>query len=204
MLKYIIGENNTIGENNIINKISVDTDIIDNINLSKLYKKYINRKYFYYLLNTSNDYENVYRIVKNIIYYRQKYNLFLGERCELCFKNSIYNPKHNINNNNLCIYIEPGLFTDYTLYYICQHLLMVFDLVINSFVNKLLSPKITIIFNMNSTNSMQNIKIITEMYNIINCYIDNIEYIKIINVGYLMKLFTKLFSITFNNKIIIG
>jgi hypothetical protein len=198
-----------IGENYIIDKLRVDTDIIklvDNLSLSMLYTKYINRKYLYYLLNTSNNYTNVYKIVKKLIYYRHKYNLFLGKRCELCFKNSVYNPKHSINNNNLCIYIEPALASDYTVYYICQHLLMSFDLVINVFVTNLLHPKkITMIFNMrDNTYSMQNIKIATAMYNIISdCYINDIEYIKVSNFGSFMKLFTKLFSITFNNKIIV-
>ena len=55
----------------------------------------------------------------------------------------------------------------------------------------------------NNTNSLRNIKIAKAMYNVINdCYIDDIAEIQVHNFGGFMKFFTKLFTKSFNKKIV--
>lgn len=214
---------NYIGESYILDKLKEDT-IINNSNL--LYNNYINQHYLYYLLNDSNgNYLSVLKLVKKIIKYRNKYNLLLNGKCELCYANNEYNPVHSIKYNGInstgyhIIYIEPASASDFTVSAICQHLLMCFDEVINAIINEIINNttknnnndeklenkcKIRMVFNMkNNKNSLRNIRIATAMYNIINdCYMKNITEIQVYNFGGFMKFFTKLFNKAFNNKII--
>ena len=64
--------------------------------------------------------------------------------------------------------------------------------------------RIKLVFNMkNNKNSLRNIKIAKAMYNVINdCYIDEIAEIQVHNFGGFMRFFTKLFTKSFNNKIV--
>lgn len=229
----LLFEKNYIGESYILDKL-IEESVIKKIENNEqkpiktlLYNKYINQHYLYYLLNNCyGNYSNVFQIVKNVIKYRKQYNLFLNEKCELCYKenneNNEYKPVHSIiykgfdKSGYHIIYIEPANACDFTVSAVCQHLLMCFDTVINNMVNTVINEnniinnvinennmKIKIIFNMKENkNSLRNIKIAKAMYNIINdCYIDNITEIQVYNFGSFMKFFTKLFCKTFNNKI---
>jgi hypothetical protein len=217
---------NYIGELYILDKIKSDSIISQLFTnhetiLEDLYSKYINKIYLYYLLNTCvGDYSTVYSKLVNIIKYRCKYNLLLNNKCLLCSNNT---PVHSITYRGFdcagyhIIYIEPACATDFTISYVCQHLLMCFDEVINIIIMDLYSnnkivfkekhehqEKIKLVFNMkNNTNSLRNIKIAKAMYNIINeCYINDIVKIQVHNFGSFMKFFTKLFTKSFNKKII--
>lgn len=218
---------NYIGELYILDKLKCDTVLLPvlaqiftnyELILEDLYSKYINQYYLYYLLNTCvGDYSTVYSKLVNMIKYRCKYDLVLNSKCQLCDDDS--DPVHSIKYRGVdsegyyIIYIEPSCATDFTVSAVCQHLLMCFDTVINTFISDLATTnndnivnqeRIKLVFNMkNNTNSFRNIKIAKAMYNVINeCYIDNIVEIHVHNFGRFMKFFTKLFTKSFNKKIV--
>jgi hypothetical protein len=210
---------NYIGELYILDKLKNNTVLLslfcnNELVLEELYSKYCRKEYLYYLLNTcESNYSIVYNKLENIIKYRCKYNLFLNGKCELCSNNT--KPVHSISYNGIdyakfhIIYIEPAKASDFTVSAVCQHLLMCFDEVINIIIDLIVNKdikqeKIKMIFNMkNNTNSIRNIQIAKAMYNLINdCYIDEIEEIQVFNFGVFMKFFTRLFTKTFNNKIV--
>jgi hypothetical protein len=225
-MKNLFIQPNYVGELYLIDELKKE---YPDITIEELFNNYINKHYFNYLLNSSMDYSYILNKLLNIIKYRNKYNLLLNKQCQICFTSET--PLHSIKFKGyltnkdgikkLFIYIEPAKATNFEINYICQHLLMEFDKAINLFVNKYkyISPayisnnifntniiKINIIFNMvNNKNSIHNIKIAKALYKILNeCYNDEVENIHVHNFGPFMRFFTKLFSSTFNNKIIIS
>jgi hypothetical protein len=229
-MKNIFITPNYVGELYLIDKLKKNGH--NNINLEKLITSYINKYYLNYLLNNTSDYDNIYKKINKLIHYSNKYNIFLNTTCEICnyqekpkhsikFKGYL---KHINGNYKYVIYIEPALATNFEIYYICQHLIMELNNAINLYIdnNKNLVDinninninvfdlnindiKINFVFNMkDNSNTLQNIKIAKAMYKILNtCFNNEIENIYVYNFGFFMKFFTKLFSSTFNDKIIV-
>lgn len=142
----------------------------------------------------------------DLTYYRKKYNINQGDKCEICAKYD--KPQHSIKfikviENFGIIYIKPSIAINRDIYYICQHLIMELDKCFLK-LKKIKNKKIILLFNMeNSKTSFKNLKTAKKMYRILNdCYIDYIEQIYVYNMNILLSLFTKSFSSVFNNKII--
>lgn len=210
--------------------------LLDDVDKKYLCKKYLNYLNFIYNdyedikkdLDNIIKYKNKYNLLLNqkcSLCYR-KLNYINNNTSNTSNTSNTYNTS-NISNNNYIlykfyhsikyleyidnygylIYIEPQKALDTNIYFVCQHLLMVIDYVINLHFNNNNNNrefKIVFVFNMiNSSNTINNIRIAQEMYNILNnCYINIIKNIYVINLGALISFFTKLFSKHFNNKII--
>lgn len=227
-MKNLFINPNYVGELYLIDKLKNNGHGNDSINLEKLITSYINKYYLNYLLNCTSDYDYIYKKINKLIYYSNKYKIFLNTKCQIC--NDQEKPKHSIKfkgylkqmngEYKYVIYIEPALATNFEINYICQHLIMELNNSINLFIDKnknlldinkinifnsnVNSIKINIVFNMkDNSNTLQNIKIAKAMYKILNtCFNDEIENIYVYNFGLFMNFFTKLFSSTFNDKII--
>jgi hypothetical protein len=205
--------------NNDIYTLSIHHLKVNNIIKSKeqLFSLYIYKQLFIYYCITYNNYNSVIKKVENIINYRNKYKLLLNNQCSLCYNNII--KQHSIQfkglyNNKAVIYIEPSKAINFNPYYICQHLLMELDnalrelinsnIITNNTINNTSNNQIILVFNMkDNTTSLTNMKIAVSMYKILNnCYLNNIENIYVYNLNGLINFFTKLFSKSFNKKII--
>lgn len=170
--------------------------------LNETKNDFITEEFNYYYLETNYTEDKIYKILTDIIKYRDFYKVNHCNRCIICRKTKKHSMEYRSNetiNNKAIIYLSPGNAIDNETFFICHHFILEIDKCINEHNN------FSLVFDFNNYSFTSMIRDTETAYNLSkilqNLYNSRLDTIYLIDSPFYIKPLLQMMKTMFHDSI---